>query len=128
MNRDEFAQGRCRACGQILPPTQSRTPALNLKIVDDDIGERAARFLERYQALYTLHRNGARCLIKPSLDWSRCCELCALWDSARLEKLAIVFLTTDEDWISRSDRGFGVFCSRASWCDDRLRAAETGAA
>ena len=102
--------------------------ALTGKIVDAEIGERAARFLERYQALYVQHRRGARCVIKPSLDWDRCCELCRTWDSARLEKLAAVFLTTDDDWISRTDRGFGVFASRASWCDDRLRAAESGAA
>lgn len=96
------------------------------KIVEEDLGERAARFLERFQQLYTELRRGARCVIKPSLDWSRACDLCGVWDNAHLEKLARVFLTTDEDWISRTDRGFGVFAAKATWCDDRLKAVEAG--
>lgn len=92
--------------------------------IEEEIATRAATFLDRYQALYREHRNGAQTLIKPALDWARCCDLCRQWDSPRLEKLAVVFLTSDEDWISNTDRGFGVFVARVSWCDDRLRAWE----
>lgn len=92
---------------------------------EDDVGNRAAVFLDRYQALYREHRNGAQTLIKPALDWTRCCDLCRQWDSPRLEKLAAVFLKTDDEWIARTDRGFGVFVAKVSWCDDRLRAWET---
>lgn len=102
--------------------------SLSGKIVADELGERAGRLVERFGVLYTKHRRGARYVVKPSLDWDRACELCSTWDDARLEKLMTVFLTTDDDWISRTDRGFGVFCSKASWCDDRLTAAESGAA
>lgn len=87
-------------------------------------GNDAARFLERYQALYREHRHGARLHLKPSLDWQRVCDLLKTWDFARLEKLAVILLTTDDDWVSRTDRSIGVFASRASWCDDRLRAWE----
>lgn len=111
-----------------VPCSVGSSNALTGKIVEDEIAERAGRFLERYQALYRQFRRGAVCKIKPALDWDRCCDLCRLWDDARLEKLAAVFLQTDDEWISRTDRGFGVFCARASWADDRLKQAESGAA
>ncbi len=115
--------GAPRADGRWMGSSSKAFPG---KLVDDEIAQRAADFLERYQELYAQHRRGARLVMKPALDWDRCCGLCRVWDSARLEKLAIVFLTTDDDWISRTDRGFGVFCSRASWADDRLKQAEAG--
>lgn len=88
--------------------------------LDEALGERAARFLEKYQELYTHHRHGAHTLIKPAIDHQRAMDVCRTWRSDRLEKMAAIFLTTDDDWISRTDRGFGVFVSRAAWCDDRL--------
>lgn len=87
----------------------------------DALDDRAARFLDRYQALYREHRHGAHVLIKPSLDFQRSCDLCRAWPDARLEKMAVILLTTDEEWVMRTDRGFGVFVSRATWCDDKLK-------
>ena len=91
---------------------------------EKDHGASAAHFLERYQALYAEHRKGARLHIKPSLDWTRVCDLLQTWDVDRLEKLAVILLTTDDEWIAKTDRGIGVFVARASWCDDRLKAWE----
>lgn len=89
--------------------------------LDDDLGDRAAAFLERYQAFYRTHRNGAHVLIKPALDFQRACDLCRAWPDGRLDQMARILLTTDESWVEKTDRGFGVFHSRATWCDDRLK-------
>ena len=94
-------------------------------IVPDDIAERAGRFVDRFEALYTEKRKGAKYLRRqPALDWDRACTLCRTWDDARLEKMATIFLTTDDEWISNSDRGFAVFAAKATWCDERLAAWE----
>lgn len=92
--------------------------------VDAALAERAGRFLKRYQELYRELRHGARVRIKPALDHYRAVDLCRVWDDARLEKLAKVFLKTDDEWIAGTGRDFGVFASRATWCDDRLAAVE----
>ncbi len=87
----------------------------------DEIAERAGRFVDRYDALYQVHRKGARLLRRqPNLDWDRACRLCRLWADDRLEKMAVIFLKSNEDWISSTDRGLAVFEAKASWCDDRL--------
>ena len=88
----------------------------------DVVGDRAAALLERFPVLFMKHRKGARTTIKPALDFQRACDVCRTWtDDARLDKLIDIFLTTDEPWISETGRGFGVFASKASWCDDRLK-------
>jgi hypothetical protein len=90
-------------------------------VLDDELGKRAADFLEKYQQLYSQQRHGARTLIKPAIDFQRAMDLCRLWPNDRLEKMAVILLQTDDEWVMRSDRGFGVFVARASWCDDKLR-------
>lgn len=87
----------------------------------DEITERAGRFVERYGELYAEHRRGARHRARPNLDWMDACSLVPLWDDARLEKLAIVFLKTDDPWISKTDRSFKIFAMKATWADDRLK-------
>lgn len=114
---------------QHFPPSRAREMATANGYGSNGHGEEAradmaARFLERYQELYAEHRHGARLHIKPSLDWTRVKDLLLTWDVDRLEKLAVILLTTDDDWVSKTDRGIGVFVSRASWCDDRLKAWE----
>lgn len=93
--------------------------------LDDEIAERAGRFCERYAELYPQHRKGARYLPKPALDWPKACELCAVWDSDRLERLAIVFLKCEEPFAQSGSRTIGQFAAMASWCDARLAEVET---
>ncbi len=89
--------------------------------ISTELAERAGRFVERYSQLYTERRKGAKYLRRqPALDWDRACKLCETWDDARLEQMAIIFLITDDEWISGTDRGFAVFASKATWADDRL--------
>lgn len=100
----------------------SEIPIFNhARIEPTEIENRAARFVERFAELYSEKRKGAKYLRRqPALDWDRACTLCRTWDDARLEKMAIIFLTTDDEWISQTDRGFAVFVARATWCDERL--------
>lgn len=91
----------------------------------DPLGARAGRLVERYGELFHQRRKGAKYHSRPALDFQKALGLVQTWDDdARLEKLAILVLTTDDDWISGTDRGFAVFASRASWADDRLAAWE----
>jgi hypothetical protein len=88
---------------------------------DTEIAARAGLLLERYGELFYQHRRGARYHGKPALDFQKACDLVTTWpDDARLEKLAVLVLTTDDDWISRTDRGFGIFVAKASWADGKL--------
>lgn len=96
--------------------------------LDPDLAERAGRFCDRYAELYPLHRRGARYLPKPALDYTKACELCAVWDNARLERLAVVFLKCEEPFAQSGSRTIGQFAAMASWADDRLREAEAGKA
>lgn len=101
-------------------------PAAN----ETDVGQRAERLLTVYkQTWYPLYRHGAKLrLISNSLEFAEACTMCETWDDARLEKLAQVVLTTNEDFVAATDRSFKIFVTKASWADDRLRQAESGAA
>ncbi len=82
---------------------------------------RAGDLLQRYGELFAQHQRGAKYFYQPHLDLDKALRLVQTWDDdARLEKLAILILTTDDEWISSTDRGFGVFASRASWADVKL--------
>lgn len=103
--------------------TQSKTPART----SDGLEERAGRFVnDVYPALYEKHRKGARYVSRPALDFQEALQLCRVWDDARLEKLAVVFLTTDHEFAEKGSRTIAQFRSMASWCDGRL--AEAGIA
>lgn len=89
----------------------------------DDIASRAGKLLQAYQLTwYPKYRHGARLrLVGNSLEFEDACRLCETWDDARLEQLAGVVLTTDDDYISKTDRSFKIFALKASWADDKLR-------
>lgn len=103
---------------------QERDPARAL-------AERAARFIERYAALYPTHRNGARYLVRPSLDFQYALKLCENWDDdARLDAIAVEFLTCDNEFAKQGSRTLGQLVALASWCDDQVaskRAPSVGA-
>lgn len=95
----------------------------------DSVEERAGRLREElYPAWFAKYRNGAKLripLIANSLEYQDALSVVQTWDDARIEKLARVFLTTDEEWIASTDRSFRLFASKATWCDDKLREWET---
>jgi hypothetical protein len=87
----------------------------------DEIGDRARWLIERYAELFVEKRRGARFYPKPVLDYDKAIRLVSTWpENDRLEKLAVLVLTTDDEWISGTDRSFGVFAAKAQWADDRL--------
>ena len=97
---------------------------------EPDFSERAGRLREElYPAWYAKYRHGARLrLVVNPLEFADAESLVRTWDDARLEKLARIVLTTDDPFISGTDRGFKIFALKASWADDRLRQAEQGKA
>ncbi len=87
---------------------------------DADTTERAGRFLERYQELYPKHRKGALYALKPVRDYAAAVTLCHTWPDERLDKLAVIFLTTDHKFAEEGSRTVPQFLALASWCDGRL--------
>ena len=86
-------------------------------VAPDELG----RFLKRFCDLYMLHRHGAKYIPNKPRDVPALKVLLTEFGFERLEKLAVLILTTDEQWIADSDRGIGVLRSKATWADDRLR-------
>lgn len=92
---------------------------------DPTITERAGNFVRRYEELYPEYRNGARYVVTPVRDYDAAVSLCSTWkDDARLEKLAICFLTTDHKFAAEGSRTIPQFKALASWADGELSAWE----
>lgn len=90
-------------------------------IVSTELADRAARFLERFDELYSQKMLGAKHFRRqPALDHTRAIDLCRTWDDERLDKIAVIFLTTNDEWISNTDRGLAVFAAKATYCDGLL--------
>lgn len=86
--------------------------------------QRAQRLREElYPRWYSTYRHGARLripLIANSLEFSDALSLVQTWDDTRLEKLARIVLTTNDEFIAGTDRGFKIFALKAGWADNRL--------
>lgn len=97
-----------------------RSPISNLQ---KEQTRRAGQLIEHYRdEWYPKHRHGARLrLVGNALEFQDACSLVDTWDDARLEKLAQIVLTTDDEFISRTDRSFKIFAMKATWADDRLK-------
>jgi hypothetical protein len=88
----------------------------------DDVADRAAQLLEKYAELFQKYRRGALYHRRDAIDFPKACDVVRTWtDDVRLEKLVVMVLTTDDPWVSRTDRGFGIFVVKASWADDLLK-------
>ncbi len=81
---------------------------------------RAGELVQHFAELHMQYLKGAKYRSKPALDWQEALTLVPLWTDERLEKLAILVLTTDDDWISKTDRSFHIFALKASWADQQL--------
>lgn len=106
------------------PHTRDDRGLLESPLEHASIAERAGRLVDRYGELYAKHCHGAqtkRVRTRPALDWQEACSLVATWDDETLEKLMVIVLTTDDEWISGTDRAFRVFAAKATWADYRLK-------
>jgi hypothetical protein len=81
-------------------------------------------FLRRFCDLYALHRHGARYFVTAEKHVPLVRKLLSVYGSERLEKLALVLLKTDDEWVQGTDRGIGILSIKASWLDERLAAYE----
>lgn len=77
-------------------------------------------FIRRFCELYSKHRHGAKFNVKKQKDAPIIKQLLTIYDAPRLEKMAVVLLTTDDDWIKGTDRGIGILSVKASWLDSLL--------
>jgi hypothetical protein len=77
-------------------------------------------FIAYFCETYSERRNGARYMVRREKDIPLVKRLLAVYSMERLKKLTVVLLTTDEDWVSETDRGIGILSTKASWLDDRL--------
>jgi hypothetical protein len=93
--------------------------------VDSTITQRAGAFVDRYVLLYQQHRKGARYAVKPVRDYAAAVTLCQTWPDDRLDKLAVIFLTTDHKFAEEGSRTVPQFLALASWCDGLLAAHES---
>jgi len=106
-----------------VPPAAPSDPNRD-PFTDREITERAGRFVERYLDLYAKHRHGARLPSNPNRDYTEAVTLCSTYPDARLDKLAVIFLTTDHEFAEKGSRTLAQFRSMAGWCDGKLAAHE----
>lgn len=119
--RVDAAVHEARTNGRALERARDQLAKTVAATVEEALAMRAGALVEHYAELFQQHRGGARYHSRIHLDFMKAQELVKTWaDDGRLEKLAVIVLTTDDDWIAGTDRGFGVFAAKASWADDRL--------
>jgi hypothetical protein len=113
----ETKEAKREKSASLSPPADpARDP-----FTDPIVTERAGRFIERYETLYTHHRGGARYTVRPQRDYAAAVTLCQTWpDDARLDRIAVVFLTCEHKFADEGSRTIPQFLALASWCDDRL--------
>lgn len=83
-----------------------------------------AGFIARFCELYAEYRHKAKYRIQKEKHVPLVRGLLAHYGRDRLEKLAIVLLTTNEEWVVKTDRGIGILSTKANWLEDRLCEAE----
>ncbi len=124
-----------RSTDTVTPPLQRNAMQTNALVLerrgDTDLDSspkeekdsdemRAGRLVENYGEWFRQRRHGARHRVRPHLDYQDALTLVRTWDDERLEKLAAIVLTTDDAWISGTDRSFKIFAMKATWADERL--------
>lgn len=71
---------------------QNKTYIPSTLTVEDDVAEKAGRFLEKYPVIYAEERRGAHFQLKPVLHFMTACELVQGWpDEQQLEAMFRIF-------------------------------------
>jgi hypothetical protein len=78
------------------------------------------RFLRTFCELYRKHRHGAKYQVLQTKHVPVVRRLLHTYGHDRLAKLAVVLLTTTDEWVSATDRGIGILSVKASWLDGLL--------
>ncbi len=79
-----------------------------------------AKFIGIFCDSYKKHRHGARYFVVKEKHVPLIRALLRTYGLERLEKLALVLLKTNDDWVEATDRGIGILSTKASWLDGRL--------
>jgi hypothetical protein len=103
------------------PGTGERDEAQDTRTADN---HEVRAFIARFCELYGKHRHGARYYVRRERDVPTLRRLLSVYPRDRLEKLAVVLLTTDDDWVTQTDRGIGILSAKASWLDGLLASYE----
>lgn len=85
-----------------------------------DVESEARRFLKQFAALYRQHRHGAAYFVKSKEHAKVVGALLHVHTFDRLLLHAQVLLTTDEEWISTTDRGIEILAKKINWLEDRV--------
>jgi hypothetical protein len=85
-----------------------------------DFESEARRFLKQFAALYRQHRHGASYFVKTKDHVKVVGGLLQVHAFDRLLLHAQVLLTTDEEWISSTDRGIEILAKKINWLEDRV--------
>ena len=95
----------------------------------EDEGKKAenagvSAFIRRFCDLYAQYRHGAKYFIAREKHVPLVRALLATYGRARLEKLAMVLLNTDDEWVQATDRGIGILSTKANWLEERVASYE----
>jgi hypothetical protein len=106
---------------QVLSPKDPGTAEVESPSEREGVrGEDIRDFLAFFCDEFSRRRNGARYMVRREKDIPIVKRLLSTYPIERLKKLAVVLLTTDEDWVSDTDRGIGILSVKVSWLDGRL--------
>jgi hypothetical protein len=86
-------------------------------------GKNTHAFIKRFCELYSQHRNGASYLVRKARDVPNVRALLHTYPLERLEAMAELLMTIDDEWIAGTDRGIGILTTKATWLDDRIISA-----
>jgi uncharacterized protein YdaU (DUF1376 family) len=83
-------------------------------------GEDIRAFIARFCELYSKHRHGAKYMVQRVKDIPLVRRLLQVYPASRLEKLTVILLTTDHEWVTQTDRGIPILSTKISWLDSLL--------
>lgn len=81
-------------------------------------------FLTWFRGEYAARRNGAMYFVKWEAHGAIVKRLLTTYPPERLKRLAVILLTTNEEWTQSTDRGIEVLIGKISWLEERLAAWE----
>lgn len=81
-----------------------------------------AGFIARFCELFPKYRNGAKYHVQRQKDIPLARRLLMTYPRDELEHMAVILLTTDDEWISQTDRGIGILSTKATKLADLLAA------
>ena len=107
-------------------PSSSPSPLKNVPIAapEKPPDPRVRQFIDWFVTEYAKRRNGAKYVVKGAKDGQTVKSLLQAHPLARLQKHAVILLTTDEEWTENTDRGIGILSAKINWLEDRLAAWE----